>query len=510
MKNRGQTTVLFSCMISILIIFALTALEAGRIYCGKVKIRAVVHSAQSGIMADYNRELFERYHLLFIDPTYGTGSDAMAEERFKGYLEESLNGRDNSEKIYNFSVEEVALVNKTAITDEHMKDLKKQIVEYEKEEGAIKKVLELGKNMADTSGEIEKAGEKTERNAVELPSGDTSEAGEGDGTGNGGTAGDTTGQGTTGDGGDDAGEEVEDPREVLKNNLKLGILALVMPEHAEVSKEEQDFSEAVSNTYKDKTEDTVDNEFTDVSKLVKQLKGSSLDNDNLLLKAESKAAFCAYVTDHFSYQGKSRGSVMKCEVEYILKGKNNDYDNLSAVVSDIIWMRMPVNYVCILQDAGKQSEALTLATAICSATGTMPMVEIVKYLLLGCWSYGESIYEVRQLMHGNKLPYVKTSANWNTDLKTLAKTGTDKSVETGMDYKDYLCVMLARKEGKDITYARMLDMIEKNLQRNNENLSVVNLCGSLTIEGKITMNPLLTDRGDEGVYEYGFEEMIEY
>ena len=95
MKNRGQTTVLFSCMISVLLIFTLTALEVGRIKCGKIKICAVIHSAQSAIMADYNRELFERYHLLFIDPTYGSGSDAVLEERLKNYIDASLNGNDD-------------------------------------------------------------------------------------------------------------------------------------------------------------------------------------------------------------------------------------------------------------------------------------------------------------------------------------------------------------------------------------------------------------------------------
>ena len=59
MKNKGQTTVFFSLMISVLLLFTLTALEVGRIYMSKVKVQAVVHSAQTSILADYNRELFE-------------------------------------------------------------------------------------------------------------------------------------------------------------------------------------------------------------------------------------------------------------------------------------------------------------------------------------------------------------------------------------------------------------------------------------------------------------------
>ena len=113
MKNKGQTTVFFSCMISVLLLFTLTALEVGRIYMSRVKARAVIHSAQTSILADYHRELFERYHLLYLDPTYATGSEAIAEERYRNYIEESLNG--GTGQIYQYDVEEIALAEEVHI-----------------------------------------------------------------------------------------------------------------------------------------------------------------------------------------------------------------------------------------------------------------------------------------------------------------------------------------------------------------------------------------------------------
>ncbi|MBR1597422.1 MAG: pilus assembly protein [Lachnospiraceae bacterium] len=497
MKNKGQTTVLFSLIISILLLFTLSALEVGRIYCGKMKLRAVLHSAHSSILADYNRELFERYHLLFMDPTYGTGSCAMVEEKFKNYLEASLNGEESAEGLYSFSVEEVALSSYSTITDNHMRLLKKQIMEYEKGAGAVNKLTELGRRAADTSRQIEKAGEHTERNATTL-SENTEEA--------------------AGEGLEDASKEepseeppkVEDPRDVLKNSLSLGLLTLLLPEGAQVSKEPQDFSHGPSKAYSVLADKEKDSDFQDVSKLVTILGDSAKEDQNTFTSLGEKAAFCVYVTDHFSHQGVYKDSVMHCEAEYILKGKDNDYDNLEAVLSDIIWMRMPVNYIYLLQDVEKQSEALTLATAICSATGTMPMVEIVKYLLLGCWSYGESIYEVRMLMHGEKLPFIKTAMDWNTDLKTLKTNNQAASATVGMDYDDYLKVMLARKESKDVTYGRMLDLIELNLKQGDEKLTVVNLCGAFSIQGMIRLEPLLVKDRDASVYEHYFQEDFAY
>ena len=441
------------------------------------------------------------YHLLFLDPTYGTGSNAMFEEKLKDYMETSLNGEDNGGRLYSFSVEDVSLSSYETITDNHMKLLKKQIMEYEKGAGAIDKLADIGKRVANTSKQIEKAGDKTERNATELPeeSADSN------------TVQDNIDEDSSENGEENSEhEEVEDPRDVLKNTLSLGLLSILLPEGTEVSKQPQDFSHAPSKDYSYITDKEKDSDFQDVSKLVSILGDSAKEDNNTFNSLGEKAAFCVYVTDHFSHQGVYKDSVMGCEIEYILKGKDNDYENLEAVLSDIIWMRMPVNYVYLLQDVEKQSEALTLATAICTATGTMPMVEIVKYLLLGCWSYGESLYEVRMLMNGEKLPFIKTAMDWNTDLKTLKTNNQAASATVGMNYDDFLGVMLARKESKDITYARMLDMIELNLKRNNNNLTVVNLCGAFSVQGMIKMNPMLIKGTDVTVYNYFFQEDYEY
>ena len=498
MKNKGQITVLFSCMISILLVFTLTAIEVGRIYCGRMKLRAVIHSAQSSILADYNRELFERYHLLFMDPTYGTGSSAMVEEKFSDYLKASLEGDGRLGGLYSLCVEETALSDCKTIMDDHMKQLKNQITDYEKEEGVVSKLAEAGKQMAGASKEVLEASDKTERNAIEIPQSEDKEDGE------------MTGENDSdSSNGDKAENDVEDPRDKLKQMLSQGVLVLLLPEGSEISEEKQDFSKSPSHIYSETEEKEKDADFQDVSKLVSVLNSSAKEED-LLTKAGQKAAFTAYVMDHFSSQGDYKDSVMHCEAEYIIKGKACDKDNLEAVLSEIIWMRMPINYICLIKDPEKQTEALTVATAICSATGTMALVEIVKYLLLGCWSYAESVYEVRQLMHGEKLPYIKTPVDWNTDLKSLSKTGENSFPDTGMSYKDYLCLMLAAKESKDLTYARMLDLIEKNLQVKDENLSVVNLCGAFTIQGKIRQMPMLVKGGNDGAYDFYYQEEFSY
>ena len=487
MKNRGQTTVFFSLMISVLLLFTLTALEVGRIYMSKVKVQAVVHSAQTSIMADYNRELFERYHLLFYDPTYGTGSTAAAEERIAGYIEESLNG--GSGKLYEYQVEDIALTNTVSITDEDMKQLKEQIREYEKTAGLVQKAKEIWEKAASGKEDQERAKQETEHNGQEIPGMDT---------------GDNEAKPDT----SSAVDEVTDPRDTLKESLQLGILSYVLPANMSVSTNKRDYSQSPSSRFTFFGEPDSGTDFQDITQMKEALKHTSRWFED---SPVDQFVFANYANAHFSNMVHPKENVvMPCETEYIIAGKDNDYANVECIAKQMTWMRMPVNYAYLLQDNAKKSEALTVAAGICTATGTPALMEVVKYLLLGCWAYGESLHEVKLLYAGEKIPYVKNAANWYTDLNSLAANGTVSSPEHGMDYEGMLMLLLAKEANKEIVYARMLDVMEKNLQVNMPSFRITDLIGKATIQGKVSINPLFITGGEGELYEYYFEESFSY
>lgn len=495
MNNKGQTTVLFSLIISVLFLFTLTALEVGRICMSKVKIKAVVHSTQSSIMADYHSELFERYHLLFLDPTYGTKSEAALEEKMQDYLEVSLigeQGRDNG--IYEFVIEEIAILEEKNILDDDMELLKNQITEYEKTAGIAHKAKSLKKQLEQSDkSDINQAAKETELNGVELPVNNEETSKENN------------------EAQEETEIEVTDPRKTLSEGLKLGVLSLVLPAEKTVASDKIDTNNLPSKKYFEEEEKEKDTGFGDISFLKSFLKENAKDSDYSNL--EKHAAMMDYTMYHFSnYTKEKEDCVLDCEVEYILKGKDNDYDNLSGVVNEIIWMRMPVNYAYLLTDSTKKGEALTMAAAICTATGTEAFIEVVKYLLLGCWAYGETICETRELLNGEKIAYVKTKENWCTDLDSLLTAKNTKKATTGLGYEDYLMLLLAKKNEKKLNacYARMLDVIGLNLSKEEETFDINNLVGEISFQGKISTNPMFMKNQEKEIYEYYFYEKITY
>ena len=303
-------------------------------------------------------------------------------------------------------------------------------------------------------------------------------------------------------------EDVTDPRETLKEATKSGLLSFVLPDHVTISREKMDYSQSPSAAYSGIARVEKDISFADIGKMKNALKESGDMGSSLVTE---RVAFADYVKEHFSNVVHTReDSVVKCEMEYILVGGNNDYDNVQAVVNDIAWLRMPVNYAYLLSDSAKKSEALTVAAGICTATGTPALMEIVKYLLLGCWAYGESLHEIKLILAGEKVPYVKNTTNWYTDLKSLAAKGTVPTQTNGMDYESFLMLLLIKEAGKEVTYARMLDMIEKNLQVQMPSFRIGDLIGAGRFQGKITVNAMFVGGKSRELYEIYFDEPFSY
>lgn len=185
-----------------------------------------------------------------------------------------------------------------------------------------------------------------------------------------------------------------------------------------------------------------------------------------------RIVFDLYLKDQFSYfRNQKESDVSGClnyEIEYLISGKAGDKENLSAVLEKIIWMREGINFVYLLTDHTKMAEAEALATALVGYTGILPLVTAMKFAILAVWAYGESLLEVRVLITGGKVDFIKNKNNWKLELSQLANVaavikGRAEGDEQGLSYEEYLWILLSASSTKDKCY-RSMDLIEKRIQ----------------------------------------------
>ena len=109
-----------------------------------------------------------------------------------------------------------------------------------------------------------------------------------------------------------------------------------------------------------------------------------------------------------------------------------------------------------------------LALAIASGFLIPPAAVAIEAALILCWSFAESILDLRELFHGGRVPLTKTAATWQLSLENLPNLleGLDsqrRDAKGGMSYEDYLQVLLLSKS-KAVKLTRGMDMIEVEIR----------------------------------------------
>lgn len=168
------------------------------------------------------------------------------------------------------------------------------------------------------------------------------------------------------------------------------------------------------------------------------------------------------------YTSKEKKEGLQCQVEYVLCGKNSDQDNLEGTVNRLLALREAANLVYLAKDAQKQGEMEAMAGVIAASFGVPAAMPVVKMALAVCWAFAESILDLRELLDGGKVALFKTAESWQLSLEQLPKlleTGDQsrKNAPGGMEYSDYLRLLLMQKSGKAVTFGAM-DLVEYNMR----------------------------------------------
>ena len=465
MNNSGQITVFMCLLILSLLMAGLTALEIIHMSNGKARSAEAVYGALESVKADYNQKLFEDYHLLLLDKNYYGYGEGGLEEKLKDYLEYTLNQAGASSE---YEIDETAISAYIGVLDNDCEALSAQITEYMKiyaEAAAVESLIDL----ISSGGDASEAAEEAVRDGQNEES---TEESDWDG---------------------------DDPRDVLEDTTSAGLLSLVVPAGGTPSSSSIDTSDMPSKNISDDDDEEADFSFDDVDELSQEL-GTS--NSDCLVGLQEDMYGIAYVMAFFDYYtcDADYDNPLECEVEYIIAGKDNDYDNLKSIVNRILLHRIAFNFVSLMGDSTRMAEVESIALTLSLIPGVS--YGVVKYLLLGCWSYAETIVEIKSLLAGNGIPYIKTSETWLTDINNLGNImnieNCDYEGVDSIDYKGFLMIFLAEK--LDVMYYRIADVIQLNLREDDEDFLMEDYICAFTADFRISLSPKYLDflRGVSG------------
>lgn len=239
--------------------------------------------------------------------------------------------------------------------------------------------------------------------------------------------------------------------EQVRKMIDVDLLSLVLPEGSQVSKGVLDLSQAPSAAeYREQNGEGPMGE-----QLTGRVKG--------LLSDE----YCVQFFSDFLTPGIRE---VQYETEYLIGEQKTDEENLKAVVLELLGIRAGLNLMWLLSNPEKRQEAEAMAAIIAGAVGAGPLTGIVSFFILSVWALGEAVCDIRTLLHGWKVPLLKSEASWKLSLEGLLQMGRDGSAgagnsqDEGMHYASYLKLLLFMKDPREKLY-RMMDVIQMNIRR---------------------------------------------
>lgn len=449
----GSITIYLSLIFMIMLSLIMAVVEDVRSQAIALQLECAMDLSLYSVFAEYNRELLEQYDLFFVDTSYGTNSPGVNNmtNHLKGYMEDNLTlesdmGQDFMWDFLKLQVRQTEALSYAKATDEGGKVFKRQAIAYMSDKYGLDYFNRISDSLSQVwEKELLTRDVTSQRNAneqqidaIELPKKKISE---------------------------DEYEEIEldNPADGVNATRNAGVLSLVIDDISALSA-----SSINPDSY--------------ISKRTVS-EGSGLMGRDAPVAAQD-ILYHEYILEKSSYYTQVlEKAALKYQVEYILAGKNTDMENLKWVVNRLLLLREVANVTYLFSDPAKMTEAETLALTLAAVIAVPQLCELVKTSILFAWAYAESVYDVKVLLNGGKIPLIKTGSTWHYSLEEMLQyqnglssvnpgggnnpdgTGTG----TGLSYKDYLRILLYTVSERDSIY-RMMDIIEMDIRRTTGNM----------------------------------------
>lgn len=438
--RRGYITVFLSLSLTLILSLVFTVIEGARISAIRMKFECVADIGMNSVLAEYHRELLKQYDLLFVDTSYGGSHPEIAntEAHLRGFAQKNcqpgegkglFGGRD----FLALNMGMVEIPEYSVASDENGAVLKRQAVDYMDDYplGAVLDKLSTNIGLLQGAGiDTKDVGAwrqqyEAQIEAIGLPEKET----------------------------EDGGTEkvpLNNPADPVNAARSSGVLNLVLEDPSAVSAVKVDLGDYISHR-------------------PGRMTGTGLCAETVETGgAPNELVFQTYLFEKCGYYGAEMDkSLLKYQMEYILAGKDTDWQNLEQVAKKLLLWREAANMIYLLSDGAKVAEAQALATALAAVMLLPALAEPVKYTILFAWAYVESLQDVKTLFAGGKVPILKTAADWKTGigcLKNVRGSLTQDSGGNGLNYKEYLQIMVFLQDAGTRT-ERAMDIMEMDIRQ---------------------------------------------
>lgn len=441
--QNGYLTVYMAPCIGVILSLCLTLIEGARRSGAAMEAACVADIGIQSVFAEYHRQLLEQYNLFAIDSSYGTVNPGPynTEARLLYYLEKNLDLKDvfwpsfSYRDFLQLRVDRAQMTGVSILTDQGGAVFRRRAAEAMQDDIGLSALTELkewmevievnGLDTAQTQQEKEAADKSIREYEYE----------------------------------DEEGEQhvgVENPTMVLEEKRGLGILKLAVEDEDKLSK-------TTLNT----------------SGLIYQrMKQGKISQGNLAPKETvwledltERLLFQEYLLRYMGRYGQDEGKeALHYQIEYLIAGKENDIDNLRSVANRICTLREAANAIFLWNDPVKNSEVELAAQAIGSALGLPAIAPVLKVTMILGWAYAESVYDVKTLLSGGRVPLMKDEASWHYGLTAALSGELGDSAQRGygMSYEDYLRVFMTLTDMDKLT-GRAMDMVEADIRMTEGN-----------------------------------------
>jgi len=170
-------------------------------------------------------------------------------------------------------------------------------------------------------------------------------------------------------------------------------------------------------------------------------------------------------------------TVLSAELEYILYGKNSDKENVKRVLERLIRIFAKENLSYLFGDEGKKFEAREYAEVIVPPPKDPedPMgwalreeiVDAVADSLLYAWAQSDAILKTDRLFNGGKMPANNPGSSWILPLLeiTMYLQYLGNGGGYGYTYEEYVCAFYMNLTRK-VVCQRFMDIVEINMRKN--------------------------------------------